>query len=250
MNRRLLGLAVFAPVFVAACTNAGPGDPNKPKATAETPSNADTAAPPPTGTTAASPTSPAGSADHEGHEKKTKEDKEAGKDDAKAKTAEGGGEKADKVIHLARARMEFNHPGAGWTESKKGVWTLFHPADKSGVLAFVEFEKPGEAAARLGQIAEGLELSDIKWKGTAKKLKVGPEKLPAELSEGSCKMANKHEGEIEAYAVDGATLVVYAAEVDAKKADKHEKIATKTVDTLRRVGKEGAPENTPAHHKR
>jgi hypothetical protein len=235
MNRPLAVLSVSALFALAGCTGDNAGDANKTKATAETAKTADTAAPPtsagtPSGTAAAetppkTAPEPSGSAHAEGPGKEGHDDK----------AHEGGGDKADKVIHLPHAKLAFNHPGAGWVEAKKGPWTVFRPADKTSVLAFVEFDKPGEATARVGQIAENLELADVKWKGAPKKQKVGPDKLDAEFAEGSCKVAtNKHDCELEYYTVDGSTLIVYAFETDVKKAGKHEKIATKTVETLRK----------------
>jgi hypothetical protein len=147
----------------------------------------------------------------------------------------GEHDKSQKVIHLARAKMEFNHPGNGWVEKKKGPWTIFHPKDKTSVLAFVEFENPGEATSRVGQIASHLELTHINWRGSGQDKVIGPQHLKAHHAEGTCKVAsNHHDCEIEYYTVEGAVLIVYAFETDVKKAEKKERVATRSVQTLRR----------------
>jgi hypothetical protein len=151
------------------------------------------------------------------------------------KHAEGTGPKADKVITLRQAKMEFNHPGAGWKRVQKGKWDIFRPNDKTGVLAFVEFDKPGESTERLGEMASRLDLSHLDWKGKPHPKVIGKDKLKAMHAEGTCKFDGKHPGEIEYYTIEGAVLVVYAHLTDTKKAAKHEKVATKTVHTLRRL---------------
>ena len=149
---------------------------------------------------------------------------------------EGAHDKSEKVIRLGRAHMEFNHPGNGWTERKKGPWTLFAPKDKTSILGFVEFERPGEATKRLGEVASSLELTNINWKGNGEEKLVGPQHLKAHFAEGSCKVAtNKHECEIEYYTVEGALLIVYAFENDVKRAERKERMATRSVESLRRM---------------
>ena len=112
--------------------------------------------------------------------------------------------------------MEFNHPGNGWTEVKKGGWTLFHPNDKTSVLGFVEFDSAGESTSRIGQIAAHLELTNIAWRGSGDEKFIGPQHLRAHHAEGSCKVAtNHHDCELEYYTVEGALLIVYASETDA-----------------------------------
>ena len=69
----------------------------------------------------------------------------------------------------------------------------------------------------VGQIAESLDLKDVKWKGEPKKEKIGPHHLEAMHAEGTCKVnANKHDCEIEYYTVEGAVLIAYAAETGVK----------------------------------
>jgi hypothetical protein len=144
-------------------------------------------------------------------------------------------DKSQKVIHLGRARMEFNHPGSGWTERKKNAWTMFAPKDKSSVLGFVEFDAPGEATSRIGQISSHLELTNINWRGNGEERSIGPQHLRAHFAEGTCKVAhNHHDCEIEYYTVEGALLIVYAFETDVKKVAKKERVATRSVETLRR----------------
>ena len=169
-----------------------------------------------------------GSAEAHGGKKKGGKKKGDGDDDG-----DGKKDKSDKVIKLKHAKMEFNHPGNGWMEVKKGAWTLFRPNDKSATLAFVEFDKPGESTQRIGQIADNLDLSDVKWKGDQKKVKVGPDKLDGMHAEGTCKQ-NKKDCEVEYYTVAGEVLIVFAQDIDAKKANKWEKMADKSVDTLRK----------------
>jgi hypothetical protein len=179
--------------------------------------------PPPSAPPAEPPAADSGHA--EGHGK--------GKADRGAKAGEH--DKSEKVIHLARARMEFNHPGNGWTEVKKGGWTLFHPQDKTSVLGFVEFDSAGESTSRIGQIAAHLELTNIAWRGSGDEKFIGPQHLRAHHAEGSCKVAtNHHDCELEYYTVEGALLIVYAFETDVKKAEKKERMATRSVETLRR----------------
>lgn len=155
--------------------------------------------------------------------------------DAEANAKGGERDKSQKVIHLGHARMEFNHPGNGWTEKKKGPWTLFHPKDKSSVLAFTEFESPSEATSRVGQIASHLELTDINWRGGGEDKVIGQQRLRAHFAEGTCRVASsKHACEIEYYTVEGALLIVYAFETDVKKVEKKERMATRSVESLRR----------------
>ena len=251
---RIAALSVLALSALAGCGGGDAADGNKTKATAESSKPADSAPPPPA-------TAPSGSAAGEAASKGPAPDasgsahaeggKDAPKDTPKDKAQEGGGEKAEKVIHLPHAKLEFNHPGAGWTEVKKGGWTMFRPADKTSVLGFVEFDKPGEATSRVAQIADNLDLTQIKWKGDPKKLKVGTDKLEAQFAEGSCKVAtNKHDCEIEYYTVEGSALIVYAFETDVKKTDKHEKVATKTVESLRKADGEGGAKAHGGHGKK
>jgi hypothetical protein len=158
-----------------------------------------------------------------------------GKDAAKTAVPEGSGKKAEKVFVLRQARMEFNHPGAGWTHRKMGAWHIFRPNDRTGVLGIVEFDRPDEDTSRIGEMAMRLELSNIRWQGTPDRRRVGPQRLKARFAEGSCRLENNHPGEIEYYSIEGAVLIVYAHQIDAKKARRHEKVATKSVHTLRRL---------------
>ena len=224
----------LAGLATAAC---GGGDKHdKPVASAEPKRAAAPPAEPPAA--APAPEAPPDGSEHAGHHGKGKGERGAkgphgpeGEAGAKA----GAHDKSEKVIHLGHARMEFNHPGNGWTEKKKGPWTFFHPKDKTSVLAFVEFESPDESTARIGQIASHLELTNINWRGSGEEKLIGPQKLRAHFAEGSCKVANnKHDCEIEYYTVEGALLIVYAFETDVKKVEKRERVATRSVQSLRR----------------
>jgi hypothetical protein len=230
-----LGLAV------AAC---GGGDKDKPAASAEpAKTEAPAATPAPAATSAAPAATPAdtGAPAPSGDSSAAAADSAAPEDSAHPgkhgkHAKEGEGEKSEKIIKFPRAKMEINHPGAGWTEAKKGPWVLFRPVDKTSVLAYVEFEKPGEAAKHIAQLDKQLELGDIKWKGGPKKEAIGPDHFKAEHAEGSCKvLSNKHDCEIEYWTVEGEMLIVYAAETDVKKSEKHENIAKKQIESLRRI---------------
>ncbi len=234
-----LGLAV------AAC---GGGDKDKPAASAEPAKTEAPAATPAPAATSAAPAAtpadtgaPAPSAEASG----APADSAAPEDSAhpgkhgKHGAKEGEGEKAEKIIKFPRAKMEINHPGAGWVEAKKGPWILFRPADKTSVLAYIEFEKPGEASKHIAQLDKQLELGDIKWKGAPKKEAIGPDHFKAEHAEGACKvLSSKHDCEIEYWTVEGAMLIVYAAETDVKKTGKHEDTAKKQIESLRKISAE------------
>jgi len=237
-----LGLAV------AAC---GGGDKEKPAASAEPAKTAEAPPPPPppsaapsaapAESAAAAPASaePSGAPAAEASGAPEAEDSaHPGKKHGKH-AKEGGGEKAEKIIKFPRAKMEINHPGAGWVESKKGIWTFFRPADKTSILTYVEFEKPGEASKHIAQLDKMLEIVDIKWKGGPKKEKLGPDNFKAEHAEGTCKVAgNKHDCEIEYWTVEGEMLIVYVEEADTKKAQKHENVAKKQIETIRKINAE------------
>jgi hypothetical protein len=209
----------------------------EPRHAAAPPPKPPAAPPPPTAPPAAQPPPPDAPPDdsgHAGHHGRGEHGPKGPHGDGEHAKA-GEHDKAQKVIHLGHARMEFNHPGNGWTEKKKGPWTLFHPGDKTSVLAFVEFESPGEATSRIGQIAAHLELTDINWRGSGEDKAIGPQRLKAHFAEGSCRVAsNKHACEIEYYTVEGALLIVYAFETDVKKVEKKERMATRSVESLRR----------------
>jgi hypothetical protein len=247
---------------VAAC---GGGDKDKPAASAEpaktaeatppppppsaapsaAPADSAAAAPAPSGDSSAAPADSAAAAEPEDSAHPGKHGKHA---------KEGAGERAEKIIKFPRAKMEINHPGAGWTESKKGAWTFFRPADKTSILTYVEFEKPGEASKEIAKLDKMLELVDIKWKGSPKKESIGPDHFKAEHAEGTAKVAsNKHEAEIEYWTVEGEMLIVYVDEVDVKKAQKHENVAKKQIETLRKISAEddGSTAGKGAkHHKK
>jgi len=121
------------------------------------------------------------------------------------------------------------------------------------MLAYVEFDKPGEANKEIAQIDKHLELGDIKWKGGPKKEAIGPDHFKSEHAEGTCKvLSNKHDCEIEYWTVEGAMLITYVAETDLKKSEKHENIAKKQIETLRKISGEDAGDKAGkgAHHKK
>jgi hypothetical protein len=212
-------------------------EPKRAAAAAPKPSSPPPAADPPPAAEQPSPEAAADPSHHAGHHKEKGEHAGKGPHGPEAERGAKAGEhdKSQKVIHLGHARMEFNHPGNGWTERKKGPWTLFAPTDKSSVLGFVEFENPGEATSRIGQIAGQLELTDINWRGSGEDRAIGPQHLRAHYAEGTCRVAtNHHTCEIEYYTVEGALLIVYAFETDVKKVEKKERLATRSVETLRR----------------
>jgi hypothetical protein len=252
----MLGTVVTLALTATACGGGDKGD--KPAASAEpqaaataapappppaatTPAPAETAAPapPPEPEASSQPDKPekGEKGEHGKHGKGAKGEKgEHGEHGEKGAKEGGGKDKSEKVIRLGRAHMEFNHPGNGWVETKKGPWTIFHPKDKTSVLAFVEFERPNESTKRIGEIAANLELTNLNWKGNGEEKLIGPSHLKAHYAVGTCKVAtNKHECELEYYTVEGALLIVYAFENDVKKTEKKERMATRTVESLRRM---------------
>lgn len=87
------------------------------------------------------------------------------------------------LITMGRAGVQFNSP-SGWTRYNEGDWTKFKPTDNTARLAFVTFDRAGEATSRIGQIAGQLGLTGINW-GDAKVGNIGPNSFPARMGDGS-----------------------------------------------------------------
>jgi hypothetical protein len=81
-----------------------------------------------------------------------------------------------------------------WVRKKIGEWGLLGSPDKKALLAFVTFSNPGESTAKLGEVANVLGATGIKW-GTPKQGNIGPDNFPARLADGSCTFGGE-DGEI------------------------------------------------------
>jgi hypothetical protein len=92
------------------------------------------------------------------------------------------------LVTMGNAGVQFNAP-AGWVRYSDGDWTKFKPTDNTARLAFVTFDRPGEATSRIGQIAGQLGLSGIAW-GDAKVGNIGPNALPARMGDGSATLGS------------------------------------------------------------
>jgi hypothetical protein len=103
---------------------------------------------------------------------------------------DGKGGETSELVKIADAKVQFNAP-AGWTKyTAGGGWTLFKPPDNTARLGFVTFDKPGESTARIGQIAGGLDLGEVKWTGDAKTETIGPNAFPSRSAKGTCKFTS------------------------------------------------------------
>lgn len=96
------------------------------------------------------------------------------------------GSTSSSVVTMGNAGVQFNAP-SGWTRYSDGDWTKFKPTDNTARLAFVTFDRPGEATSRIGQIAGQLGLTGINW-GDAKVGNIGPNSLPARMGDGSASL--------------------------------------------------------------
>jgi hypothetical protein len=119
-------------------------------------------------------------------------------------------------------------PPPGWNRQQRGEWGLLGSPDKKALLAFVNFDRPNESTARLGQVATILGTSDIKW-GSAKAMTIGPDAMPAQAADGTCRFPSG--SGIISYATvnpggSQQILVVYAVNDDAPAESRQAAIAT------------------------
>jgi hypothetical protein len=116
----------------------------------------------------------------------------------------------------------------GWTAAQKGEWGLLGSPDKKALLAFVNFDRPGESTKKLGDVAVILNTSSIKW-GNPKSISVGPDGFPAQIADGTCRFPSG-DGFISYATVNPGgvqqVLVVYAVEKDAPAERQKEAVAT------------------------
>lgn len=91
-----------------------------------------------------------------------------------------------ELVKISQARAQLNAP-AGWTKYESAAWTKFRPDDNLARLAFVSFSKPGDATARVGEIAAQLGLGQVTW-GVGRSEMIGPDLLPARTGDGTCKI--------------------------------------------------------------
>ena len=74
-----------------------------------------------------------------------------------------------EALEIPGTGAEFMPP-AGWDKEQKAPWTIMATkpdanGNVSAVMAFVTFNQPNESTAKLGTLAQVLELSDIQWGG-------------------------------------------------------------------------------------
>jgi hypothetical protein len=137
------------------------------------------------------------------------------------------------TVRISRAGVKLDPP-AGWVKVAAGDWTRFKPTDEFARLAFVVFDKPGEATSRIGQIAEQFELSNMSW-GAASDTTVG--QFPARsATAATCTLKSGDPCFLWYATVNPGTpeqiLVVYL--VNQAKGEKHRAAVKASVQSLRK----------------
>lgn len=137
------------------------------------------------------------------------------------------------TVHIPRAGVKLDPP-TGWVKVAAGDWTRFKPSDEFARLAWVVFDKPHEATARIGQIAEQFELSNLTWGGAGDST-VG--QFPARsATAASCTMKNGDPCFLWYATVNPGSpeqlLVVYL--VNSAKGEKHRAAVKASVQSLRK----------------
>lgn len=140
---------------------------------------------------------------------------------------------SDEYLTIPNTTVQIKAP-TGWNRKQSGEWGMLGSPDKKALLAFVNFDRPGESTAKLGQVAMVLGTSDIKW-GSAKSITIGPDAMPAQAADGTCKFP-AGDGIISYATVNPGSstqiLIVYAVENAAPAATRQQAIAT--VGSMRR----------------
>lgn len=94
-----------------------------------------------------------------------------------------------ELVSINEAGVKLNAPG-GWIRYPAGRWVRFKPSDDMARLAFVTFDRPGESTALIGQMAGQLGIGSVNWRADAENGTIGPDKLPARIGKGDCKIGN------------------------------------------------------------
>ncbi|RYE85660.1 MAG: hypothetical protein EOO75_16710 [Myxococcales bacterium] len=142
-----------------------------------------------------------------------------------------------ELVTINEAGVKINAPG-GWVRYPAGRWVRFKPSDNMARLAFVTFDRPGEATALIGQMASQLELGSVVWRADAENGTIGPDKLPARIGKGDCKIGASNEPCYVEYATvnpgrNTQLLVVYV--VNTAKGAMHKANAQAAVASLSKI---------------
>jgi hypothetical protein len=147
---------------------------------------------------------------------------------------------AGKKVSIGQGGVSLMSP-PGWNVERKGDWTLFITPpvnnDSDAVIAFVTFDRPGESTSRIGQIANVLDINNIKWGGRVTDTLKGSG-FPASGAEGTCKDGAGQPCKITYLTINPGSseqiLFVYA--VDEKSADKRDDEVSACIKSMHKGG--------------
>lgn len=142
-----------------------------------------------------------------------------------------------ELVTITEAGVKLNAPG-GWLRYPAGRWVRFKPADNTARLAFITFDRPGESTALIGQMAQQLEIGAVSWKGSQTPGTIGPNRLPAMIGKGDCKIGGTNEDCYVEYATvnpGGSNQVLIVYVVNLTKGAQHKANAAAAVQSLSKI---------------